>query len=770
MFVDNDANLGALAELWWGAGSTARDLAYIKVATGIGAGLIIDGRIFRGSGGIAGEIGHTSIDPNGPQCVCGLKGCLTTFIGTPALLARAKDRLRASGSDRPPPAGIDELVNAALDGDPMSVELIRYAGDKLGVGIANMLNLLNPEMVILGGGIARAGPSGARRRAQDHSRPVFAGVDLEYRDPNHRIERMGHCRGRRNARFGGRPRNADAVPDPIERSSHEAQKILLYALTITLAVGPFGTSCGSSDNIVSPPERWVLTMSDEFDGDEGTPPNSRRCGPTTWAEMAGATSGSSSSTPTSPENVSLDGAATYESAQCPRRVLHGQRDGTPRPASRPSVFSNRSTAGSRRVSSSRRARAFGPRFGCLAPTSTRWAWPDCGEIDIMEYQGQRPSRVFGSLHGPGYSGGEAISGDFSLPDGETFADDFHVFAVEWDPSRIRFSVDDGEPYQTVRSAEVSARGKWVFDHEFFVILNLAVGGTLGGPVGPDTVFPAEVRVDYVRIFERRPVTASAAKHYETAPEDRISLPHKLIYGLGGFVNNLLAAASGGMMIVLNLGLGMSPWLVGMLGALPRLTDALTDPLMGYISDHTRSKWGRRRPYIFVGRHFGRPDLRPSLAAARRSKRELLFLDLSRHLGDFLLGVHGLCDALGRTRVRADARLSRTYPADGCAELLQSTRIRDLSLVPPLHAVRAVLRRHGDRGGGAGHRDRRADGGRRHPAGDLLEGALTAPTPWPTSMTPPEPTDKKRKTESSPLVASMATSSKASSQPFRFRPF
>jgi len=96
------------------------------------------------------------------------------------------------------------------------------------------------------------------------------------------------------------------------------------------------------------------------------------------------------------------------------------------------------------------------------------------------------------------------------------------------------------------------------------------------------------------------VTASAAKHYETAPQDRISLPHKLIYGLGGFVNNLLAAASGGMVIVLNLGLGMSPWLVGMLGALPRLTDAFTDPLMGYISDHTRSRWGRRRPYIFVG--------------------------------------------------------------------------------------------------------------------------------------------------------------------------
>ena len=90
------------------------------------------------------------------------------------------------------------------------------------------------------------------------------------------------------------------------------------------------------------------------------------------------------------------------------------------------------------------------------------------------------------------------------------------------------------------------------------------------------------------------------KHYETAPEDRISLLHKVIYGFGAFVNNLLAAAIGGMVIVLNLGLGMNPALVGLLGALPRLTDAITDPLMGYISDHTRTRWGRRRPYIFIG--------------------------------------------------------------------------------------------------------------------------------------------------------------------------
>lgn len=91
-----------------------------------------------------------------------------------------------------------------------------------------------------------------------------------------------------------------------------------------------------------------------------------------------------------------------------------------------------------------------------------------------------------------------------------------------------------------------------------------------------------------------------ATHYATAPRDRIPFIKKLIYGLGAFVNNTLAAAIGGMIIVLNLGLGLSPALVGLLGALPRFTDALTDPLMGYISDNTRSRYGRRRPYIFVG--------------------------------------------------------------------------------------------------------------------------------------------------------------------------
>ncbi|MEN8008085.1 MAG: MFS transporter [Candidatus Krumholzibacteriota bacterium] len=93
---------------------------------------------------------------------------------------------------------------------------------------------------------------------------------------------------------------------------------------------------------------------------------------------------------------------------------------------------------------------------------------------------------------------------------------------------------------------------------------------------------------------------SAATHYKTAPEDRVKVSHRVAYGAGAFVNNMLAAASGGMMIILNLALGMNPALVGLLGAIPRLTDAFTDPVMGFVSDNTRSRWGRRRPYLFWG--------------------------------------------------------------------------------------------------------------------------------------------------------------------------
>jgi predicted NBD/HSP70 family sugar kinase len=153
VFVDNDANLGALSERFWGAGAGGEDLAFIKVATGIGSGHIINGDLYRGSGGTAGEIGHIAIDPNGPQCVCGLRGCLATFIGADALLARAG---KAWGKRKKKPT-VADIVAGARDGDPVARELVDEVGHYLGIAVAGLLNLLNPAVVVLGGEITSVG-------------------------------------------------------------------------------------------------------------------------------------------------------------------------------------------------------------------------------------------------------------------------------------------------------------------------------------------------------------------------------------------------------------------------------------------------------------------------------------------------------------------------------------------------------------------------------------------------------------------------------------
>ena len=276
------------------------------------------------------------------------------------------------------------------------------------------------------------------------------------------------------------------------------------AFAFILAIGPLETGCGSSDEIVSPPARWVLTMSDDFDGAEGTPPDA-----TMWTYDVGGDgwgNGQLEFNTDRVENVSLDGQGhlqivaleesymgnDYTSGRIKTQVFVCDDD------DKKCGFDQKYGRFEARIQLPE-GQGLWPAFWMLGANVDEVPWPGCGEIDVMEYQGQRPKRVFGTLHGPGYSGGESISGDFELDGDETFADDFHVFAVDWDPGRIVFSVD-GEVYHSVNSSSVP--GDWVFDHEFFVILNLAVGGTLGGPVGPDTVFPAKILIDYVRIFER----------------------------------------------------------------------------------------------------------------------------------------------------------------------------------------------------------------------------------------------------------------------------
>ena len=148
--VDNDANLGALAELHWGAAEGHGNAAYLKVATGIGAGLIIDGRLFHGSGGMAGEIGHTIVDEHGPVCRCGKRGCLETLAGTPALVELLRPRLGRS-------IRTAELLELAASGDSACRRVIADAGRHIGMAVATLCDLLNPELIVVGGELSRAG-------------------------------------------------------------------------------------------------------------------------------------------------------------------------------------------------------------------------------------------------------------------------------------------------------------------------------------------------------------------------------------------------------------------------------------------------------------------------------------------------------------------------------------------------------------------------------------------------------------------------------------
>ena len=140
-----------------------------------------------------------------------------------------------------------------------------------------------------------------------------------------------------------------------------------------------------------------------------------------------------------------------------------------------------------------------PAFWLLGDDSNGTViWPQIGEIDIMEYRGQEPTVIHGSVHGPGYSAGNAVTDTYTLTSGR-FDTDFYVFAIEWGPDFIRYYVDD-VLYNEITPGDVN--GEWVFnDNSFYIIINVAVGGTFVGPVSPTTPFPQTMKVDYVRVYK-----------------------------------------------------------------------------------------------------------------------------------------------------------------------------------------------------------------------------------------------------------------------------
>jgi beta-glucanase (GH16 family) len=243
-----------------------------------------------------------------------------------------------------------------------------------------------------------------------------------------------------------------------------------------------------------------LTWSDEFNGPASTAPDPGR-----WRRDIGGSGWGNSELEyytNSTRNAALDGAGNL--------VITARREN---PAGYSCWYGTCQYTSARLLTSGTFTQAYGrfearlkvprgqglwPAFWMLGNDIGSVGWPNSGEIDIMENVGFEPSTVHGSAHGPGYSGGSPLTGTYTLPGGQAFADGFHTFTVDWEPGAITWYVD-GIQYSRKTPADTNGN-RWVFDHPFFIILNVAVGGTWPGSPNASTVFPQTMVVDYVRVY------------------------------------------------------------------------------------------------------------------------------------------------------------------------------------------------------------------------------------------------------------------------------
>jgi glucokinase len=161
-FVDNDANVAALGEWVFGAGKGARHLVYITIGTGVGGAIILNGALWRGANFAAGELGHVPVNPDGPRCGCGGYGCVEMFVSGPAIAQRAKEFVRRGVKSALADIPSDDITAervavAAQQGDALARFILAEAGKYLGIALVGIVNLLNPERLIVGGGVAQAG-------------------------------------------------------------------------------------------------------------------------------------------------------------------------------------------------------------------------------------------------------------------------------------------------------------------------------------------------------------------------------------------------------------------------------------------------------------------------------------------------------------------------------------------------------------------------------------------------------------------------------------
>ena len=280
-----------------------------------------------------------------------------------------------------------------------------------------------------------------------------------------------------------------------------ATKTAWLAVSLTgLAVCGGGASDGTTPS-PSPQASWTLVWGDDFDGANGTTPDPSRwvydLGGGGWgnqelqtytnrADNAVLRDGSLVITARAERFTGSDGIARdYTSARLKTKDRFAQTYGK---------FEARIQVP--------RGQGIWPAFWMLGADIDAVNWPQCGEIDVMENIGREPTTIHSTLHGPGYSGASALGTGAASPDGKPFADAFHVFAVEWEPAEIRWYLD-GRQYFSRKPSDLPAGTRWVFDHDFFMLLNVAVGGVWPGNPDATTTFPQEMKVDYVRAYRRR---------------------------------------------------------------------------------------------------------------------------------------------------------------------------------------------------------------------------------------------------------------------------
>jgi beta-glucanase (GH16 family) len=260
--------------------------------------------------------------------------------------------------------------------------------------------------------------------------------------------------------------------------------LVMVMLSIALLFG-----CNSEEELT-----WQLVWEDEFDGPAGQLPDTTR-----WRFDKGTNWGNDQLEYDTdrPENVSLTGGGHL--AITAREESYLEQEYT---SGRINTWGHFEHGYGRFEARIRLPVGQGiwPAFWLLGADFGTVGWPDCGEIDIMEYRGQEPSIIHGSLHGPGYSGGDALTLSYTLA-ADRFDAGFHVFAVQWDASRITWYVDD-TPFLAITPRDLPSGTDWVFDHPFFIILNVAVGGNFVGSPDSTTVFPQTMLVDWVRVYRR----------------------------------------------------------------------------------------------------------------------------------------------------------------------------------------------------------------------------------------------------------------------------